>query len=299
MRQVNAALQAFLASRAPFVSADLFLITLQDGTVYTWTSFDQDLLVPPYTYAGRKVPLIDRSKWGVKNTIDVPEMDIQVYSNGADMPDGSNLKLAIHNGLFDYATVLLSRIFMQTPGDTSLGAVPLFSGSVAGIELNALGFKMTVKGANVQLAQYMPRNQYQLSCIHSVYDAGCAPDPGQPGGGPSRAANTVVNSAGAGCTKSFITWGGAVPANPTQFALGYLTFTSGANVGATRTIPAGGAANLAGLSVIYPFYDVPAEGDTFEVVYGCNRTYGGGCAFFNNKNHFRAFKFVPPAEFGV
>jgi hypothetical protein len=299
MRAANASLIAFLATRRNAIQADLFLITLSNGTVYAWTSFDQDLFVPPYTYSGRKTPLIDRTKWSIKNTIDVPEMGIQIYSNGMDMPDGSNLKLSVHNGLFDYATVSLSRIFMPTVGDTSLGAVALFEGYASEIQINALGIMMTVKGANIQLDQYMPRNQYQLGCIHSVYDNECAPNPGQPGGGPARAANTFANAAGAGSTRTFIAWGDGVPANFGNFALGYITFTGGASAGITRTIPAG-QATAVGVGLAYPLYITPNEGDTFTVTYGCDRTRGAnGCPFFNNLVHFRGFPYVPPAEFGL
>jgi hypothetical protein len=301
MRTANTSLIAFLASRQPAVQADLFTITLDNGTVYAWTSFDQNLFVPPYTYSAMG-PLIDRTKWGIKNTIEVPEMEVRVLTNGADMPDGSNLKLSVHNGLLDYATVKLSRIFMPPggpPWNTSYGAVDLFSGFVADIEIDALSVTITVKGANVQLSQYMPRNQYQLGCIHSVFDAGCAPNPGQPGGGPARADYTVANMVGAGSTRSFIAWGGAVPANPTQFGVGYVSFTSGASEGITRTIPSGQASE-SGFGLAYPLYTTPSEGDTFTVTYGCQRGRGAaGCAFFDNLQHFRGFPYVPPAEFGV
>jgi hypothetical protein len=303
MRPANAALIAFLASRRNAHQADLFLITLADGTVYAWTSWDQTLFAAPYTYsplfATGRGPLISRQKWSVKNTIDVPSMDITINSDGMDMPDGSNLKAAVCNGLFDYATVLLSRVFMPTPGDTSLGAVPLFGGNVAQTSIDAIGIKLTVKGANVALAQYMPRNQYMTSCIHSVYDDGCAPDPGAPGGGPARSAYTVANSVGAGSTRFFINWGATPPANYANFALGYITFTSGANEGAVRTIP-GGQATAAGVGLAYPVGETPAAGDTFTVTYGCDRTRGAkGCAFFDNLQHNRGFPYVPPADFGA
>ena len=299
MREANASLVAFLATRAPCFKADLFTITLADGSVYTWTSADTDLFVPPYTYYANG-PVIDRTKWSVKNTLDVPEMEVRLFSDGTDLPDGRNLKLLVHNGLFDYATFLLSRIIMPTWGDTSLGAVDLFEGNVADVQIDALEIVVTAKGANHQLAQYMPRNQYMNSCIHSVYDAGCAPNPGQPGGGPLRSAYTLSNTVGAGSTRNFIAWGSGTPPNYAQFSLGYITFTSGTSAGLTRTIPAGqGLVNGVGLA--YPLYTQPEVGDEYTVTYGCNRTRSGaqGCPFFNNTNNYRGFRFIPPAEFGA
>lgn len=297
MRTINPTLLAFLRSRQQFFKADLFKFTLADGTVYTWTSYDQDLLVPPYTYSALG-PIIDRTKWGIKNTVDIPEMEIQIYSTGADLPDGTNLKLLAHNGLFDFATVLLSRVYMPSPGNTTLGVVDLFLGSIAQITIDALGVKMTTKGANNSLAQYMPRNQYQLSCLHTLYDAGCAPNPGQPGGGPARADFTIENAVGAAlpATASFIPWG-SEPANSGNFNYGYVQFSSGVANGIRRTIQ---AADGTGITLSYPLYQVPSVGDTFTATYGCSRTLGAtGCAFFNNTQHWRGFKYLPPATYGI
>ena len=298
MRDASASLVAFLASRPNVCfQADPFLITLEDGSTFSWTSADESLFVPPYTYSAMG-PIIDRTKWSVKNTVDVPEMEVRIFSTGTDLPGGENLKTLVHNGLLDYATITLSRVFMPVWGDTSLGPVTLFTGNVSQTEITSIGVTITVKGANIKLAQYMPRNQYQLSCIHSVYDEGCAPNPGEPGGGPSRAANTFPNTVGPGSTTTFINWG-TEPANAAQFSLGYITFTSGSNDGATRTIPARSGANTAGVQLIYPLDFEPSEGDTYVVTYGCNRTRGGGCRFFNNLQNYRGFPYIPPAEFGV
>lgn len=296
MRPANASLIAFLQTRRPYVKADLFTITLANGTVYNWTSFDKNLTIGGVTFSALG-PVIDRSKWGVKNVIDVPEMEIRIYSTGADMPDGSNLKLAVHNGLFDYSTVLLSRVIMPVVGDVSLGVVDIFLGNTAEVKVDDVSITLTAKGANHTLAQYMPRNQYVQSCIHSLYDEGCAPNPGVAGGGPSRAAYTVPNTVGAGSTTRFITFGGTVPANVGNFALGYITFTSGANQGQTTGV---NASSSSGLALAYPLYSAPTAGDSFNLTYGCDHTRGAnGCAFFNNLGHYRGFPYIPPAEFAV
>jgi hypothetical protein len=295
MRDANPTLVAFLASRRPFFVADLFTFELANGTVYTWTSFDQNLRAGPYVYSSMG-PQLSRTKWGIKNTVDVPSMEIRIFSTGFDLPDGTNLKLLAHNGLFDYSTITLSRLFMPTLGDTSLGPVDIFTGNAAEIKIDALSITLTVKGANVMLAQYMPRNMYTLSCIHTLYDEGCAPNPGQPGGGPARSAYTVENQVGADPSVSVIPWGGTVPATPGNFTNGYIVFTSGAANAQRRTIKLGSSS---GLQLVYPLYETPAEGDTFTVTYGCLRNRGpGGCSFFNNLQHYRGFPYVPPETYG-
>jgi len=296
VRAANATLQAFLASRQSFWVADLFLFELANGTTYAWTSYTGNLTVGGHTYSALG-PLIDRTKWGIKNTIDVPEMEIQIYSNGTDLPDGSNLKLQVHNGLFDYAQITLSRVFMPTPGDCSLGAVEIFTGNTAELEINALGIKLTVKGANNTLAQYMPRQMYSNTCNHTLFDSGCAPNPGQPDGGPLRSTYTSTNTVGASPTRYAIAWGGTVPANPANFRYGYITFTSGVASGQTRTL---GVCSDTSIAFVYPLYEAPAEGDTFEITYGCSRTRNAnGCPFFNNLTHFLGFPWVPPETYGT
>lgn len=299
MRDANPTLVAYLATRPNCYQADLFRFTLVDGTVYCWTSFEMNIRSGAYVYSGRSVPLISRKKWSIKNTIEIPEMDVEIFSNGSDMPDGSNLKLLAHNGLFDYAQCAMARVFMPTPGDTSLGEVPIFSGYTADVQIDALSVTMTVKGANLQLSQYMPRNEYMPGCTHVLFDPQCAPNPGQPGGGPSRAAYTVAATVGAGSSRTFIFWGGAPPANTANLGLGAVRFTSGTSQGITRNIPSGLADNT-GFALAYPLYETPAVGDTFNVTYGCDRSRGGkGCAFYNNLQHYRGFPYIPPAEFGV
>jgi hypothetical protein len=186
---------------------------------------------------------------------------------------------------------------MLDVGDTSLGALPLFSGNISGIEIDALSITVTVKGENVQLAQYMPRNRFTLGCTHSLYDQNCAPNPGASGGGPSRAANTNSNYVGAGATRFYIPFGGSPPPTPGNLALGYITFTSGVADGVKRTLQ---TCTSAGVNLAYPLYEVPAEGDTFTVTYGCDHTRGAnGCAFFNNLANFRGFPYVPPATYAL
>ncbi len=296
MKQVNANLLAFLNSRASYAVADLFLITLQDGSLISWTSYDSDLTVGGVVYSA-KGPLIDRTKWGIKNTPEVPEMEILVLSDGADMPDGSNVKMAAAQGLFTFGTVLLSRAFMPAAGNVTLGAVDIFLGNIAEVDVDAISIRMTVKGANVALGQYMPRNTFNTPCIHNLFDKGCAPNPGQAGGGPAKSAYTVASAVGAGSTPAFINWPTTVPPNPTNFNYGWITFTSGANKGASRSIT---QATTLGLALIPPLNSEPAEGDTFNAVYGCSKTRSStGCAFFNNLQHYRGFPYVPPETYGV
>ena len=293
MRAASSALQTFLASRQPFWSADLFTITLASGTVYRWASTDQ-----PVTYGGNtwlppsaSTPGLTRGAWAVKNTIEVPTLEISLISSGLDFASGGNIKLDLHNGLFDGAWIELDRAFMpiigDNFGDTSLGTVAIFAGRVGEIQINATGAKIKVRGANVLMDQYMPKNRYMLGCIHRLYDVNCT---------VNRAAHTFSATV-ASATASSVQW----TSDPTSggyanLQFGALAMTSGAANGSLRTIQ---YVNSGGVSLMYPLYQVPAPGDTFTVTYGCDKTLATCNSRFSNTQHYRGFPYVPPAETAV
>src|SRR6202035_3249211 len=115
-------------------------------------------------------PLITRNRFGVKNTVEVPELELRLGCNDTLL---GNLKAQIHNGLFDGATVEMDRVFMPTILDTSFGYVVLFSGRLSGVMIDAEGITVTSKGHNVLMNQQAPRNLYQTNCEHTFCDAGC------------------------------------------------------------------------------------------------------------------------------
>lgn len=294
MRSVTDAMMSFLLSKQPFFSADLFTFTLADSTVIRVTSFDRDVAYG--LDAERKVwssvgPVVSRSTWSVKNTLEVPSLEVNIWSTGTDGFGDQNFKAEVQQGLFEGATVLLQRAIMPTPGDTSLGLVTLFGGRTGPIDVTPLGVKITFRGHNVLLHQYMPKNRFEQQCIYSVYDAGC---------GVSKAAFTWPWVVGPIILPTYISWGGPgeVPSYPTNFTQGTVVFTSGPAEGQKRTIS---QATMDGFSMSYPLYELPVIGDSISITYGCDRTRDGarGCAFFANEQKYRGFLYVPPVETGL
>jgi hypothetical protein len=290
MRTVSGALQSFLESRQKCWKADLFTITTLKGVNYYWTDFDQ-----PITYSNAYLalgPALQRTRLGVKNTVEVPELTIKVSSLDTDLVGGLMFKEQIHNGYLDGATVSIDRLFMRFIGDTGLGVIGnfpggLFQGRMSSARITAVGAELTVKGANVLMNQYVPRNQYQIPCLHTFCDAGCT---------LLAATFTTAQTVGSGSTTTLIKWG-SVPGNPALYTLGKITVTSGAANGQVRTIK---SASAAGIQLQYPLYNTPAPGDTFSAMQGCDRTYNSGsgqdCTAHSNTQHFRGFPFIPPAE---
>lgn len=294
MRAATASCLELLGSRLPYWKADLFTITLVGGTVYNWTDFDQ-----PLTYSGTTwlsqvdrttltpTPLLSRSKLEVKNTVEVPSLEVKMLALDTAFVGGLNVKTQLHNGYFDGAQITLQRIFMPTPGDTSLVPILIFGGRMSNSSINESGAILTFKGANILFNQYLPRNLYQASCLHNYCDAGCT---------LLESANTLTAQVvGVGPTARMIPWSGA-PANQTTYTLGKLTMTSGAAIGQVRTVKFVGGGVI---SLSYPLYNVPSAGDTFSILNGCDKTYNSGsgqsCTDHANTQHYRGFPFVPPA----
>lgn len=279
---------------------DLYLITLADGvTKYYWSSYDKMLVVgsPPDTYLPQG-PFIKRTKLSVKNTVEIPELGIEIYASDSHFIGGIAVKQQIHNGYFDGATVQLSRLVLlfdqsgNLVGSGNIGAYPggMFTGKMGPAKLTAVGASFTVKAATVVFNQYVPKNTYQLQCVHTFCDTLCT---------LSAATYTITNTVGASPTRLLIPWGTA-PGSPGKYSNGVLTMTSGAAVGQKRTVK---FASASGLMLQYPLYNTPASGDAFSVIEGCtkNESDGSGqdCTARSNTQHFRGFPFVPTGENAV
>jgi len=287
MRAASSTLQSFLLSKTPFWSADLYTIQLTNGQTLRLTSASQNITANGYVFLST-TPAIKRGTWSVKYTQEVPTLDFNIYSTGTDYHDALgnvvNLKELAHQGIFDYAYVQLDRAFMPTFGDVSLGTVLIFGGRTSGIEITALGIKMSAKGDNVLMQQYMPKNIYSLGCIHMLFDSGC---------GLSQSAFTITQAVGTGPINSiFLPWSSA-PSTPSNYLNGTVTITSGQAEGQTRSII---AVSSTGLQLVYPLYNIPAAGDTMAVTQGCQKNMTVCKNQFNNLTHYRGFPYIPPVE---
>jgi uncharacterized phage protein (TIGR02218 family) len=272
-----------LAARAPLWSADLFTLSLPDATTYHWTSADQPVLAGTtlFTSIG---PAIERSAWSSRNTTEIPEMTLQLWSTGLDFGAGNNIKAQIHAGLLDGAFVLLQRAFMPVFGDTALGVVTLFGGLVGAVEIDSLGAKITCTGSNVSLEQNLPRRTYQATCAHTLYDAECTlSKSGHTTGYTVASANAIS-----------LAWT-AAPSDPTLFLFGTMLITSGLGAGQSLTIS---GTSSAGVSFGYPLLNVPAPGDTFSLSEGCAKTVAR-CVSFGNQLNFGGQAYIPSQATGL
>jgi uncharacterized phage protein (TIGR02218 family) len=291
MKPTSSALIAYLnAARGnpdvPLLMADAFGFTLRSGLTLCYTNVDVTFSYDGNTYLANSI-LIDGLKYRAAVGLEVDRQQITVAARSTDsVTTGAPFLQALRDGSFDGAEIVRYRIFFSDRiGGTAIGSVLLFKGRLGVIdEIGRTSAKLTVNSDLVLLDIDMPRNVYQPTCLHTLYDSGCALVKNAFGTG---------GTVGTGSTASTINWAGANG----NFQQGSITFTSGVNAGVTATV--GSVAAGASLTLLYPLESPPAAGDGFTVYYGCDHTPGTCQSKFNNLANFRGFPYVPPPQMAL
>lgn len=264
--------------------ADLYTITLADGTVLRYTGADRALSVASHTW---QPVVIKRSRTRLVLGIEVDSMDLTLYPDAALTLAGLPFVQACHAGALDGADVLVERAFFErwpdpTGGAIKTGVAHLFEGSVAGVDLDGLEIGIKVVSYLERLNIKMPRNLYQAPCANALYDGHCA---------VSKLAHEVSGSVASGSTRGVIQ--SALGQATGWFDMGTITFTSGANNGVSRSVKAFAGGQFT-LSV--PLAITPALGDTFDAYPGCDQTLTTCASKFSNTARFRGMPWIPIPE---
>jgi uncharacterized phage protein (TIGR02218 family) len=291
MKPASTALISYLnAARASpdakILMADAFLFTLQGGITRAYTNIDVTFIYAGVTYLANSI-LVDGLKYKAAVGLEADQQQITVAARSTDsISGGAPFLQALRDGSFDGCEIVRYRVFFSDRlGATAIGAAMLFKGRLGNIdEIGRSSAKLTVNSDLVLLDIDMPRNMYQPTCLHTLYDVGCTLHKSD-----FQASGTV----GAGSTASIIYWPGA----NTNFAQGTISFTSGVLTAVTATV--GSAVNGSLLNLINPLPGVPAPGDRFTVYFGCDHTLTTCQAKFNNLANFRGFPYVPPPQMAI
>ena len=283
MRPAPPALGAALAAAggahdAPLLMADCFTLTLRTGTVITLTDADVPVTLGGTIFLANSI-LIDGLSFKCALGLDVDEQQVTLAARPSDTIGGVPALTAIHRGALDGCTVRRERAFLTSWSAPPLGSVVLFQGRVTSVDaVGRTSATVTVASDLVLLDLDMPRNLYQPTCVHALYDPGC---------GLQRSAWGVPGMVGTGTSATQIVWAGADP----KFAQGTLAFTSGVLAGQSVGVK---IASAGALALAYPLAAVPAVGDAFTAYPGCDRTQATCAQKFANTANFRGFPFVPP-----
>lgn len=298
MKNASPATLNILAS-GKYLRADLYQFTLVTGQTYYFTSAEVPITAAVYPSVTQNTYLsgltINRAQTTQECGLDSQELELTIapkWDNpgGAATLAGFSVQQAARLGLLDDATCLYSKLFMNFPSanqqlDTSGGAVGWFLGAVSDIQITRMALDVKISSNLLVLNQtQMPRNLYQATCVHTLYDIGCALLQS------SFTVNGIVT--GSGGVANFNT-------NLTQaddyFDLGVITFTTGLNTGYSATVKL--YQNASGtVQTMIPFPQPVSGGDHFQIYPGCDKLQSTCTTKFSNLEHFKATPYVPVPE---
>ncbi len=218
---------------------------------------------------------MDGLRYRCTTGLDVDQQRITVSARPSDTVGGVPFFVALREGVFDGCTVRRDRAFLTAWDAPPIGGVTLFTGRLASVDqVGRTSATLTVASELTLLDVDLPRNVWQPTCNHTLYDTGCR---------LVRQAYASAGAVGDGASTTFIPWAGASEA----LTQGTVTFTSGGNSGVSATIK---LADAAGLTLTYPLPAMPAPGDSFTAYQGCDHTLATCRSKFANEANFRGFR---------
>jgi hypothetical protein len=278
------ALVALLNAGKPIQYADLYTLTLTNGTVYHWSSERFPIsgngntwVVGPALYRGKV-------RWTLGTSVD--DLSVIITDNVGTTIGGVGIMASIRAGGLLGASLQVDRCYWGVGQTLPVGALFVFAGTVGEVKGGRHSVEITVNSPLALLDTQLPRELWQAGCLNTVYDGACT-------------LNVASFSATATAATASDATRSAFQTNLAQasgyFSQGYAIGLTGANTGIQRAIKthnSGGGVLVAASS--WPF--AVAIGDTFTVVPGCDGTQSTCTNKFANVIHFRGQPYIPTAN---
>jgi uncharacterized phage protein (TIGR02218 family) len=279
------ALAALLNSGAPLNKADLYTLTLGNGTVFRWSGADVALTGNGHTWV--LGPGLNRSRLRQAIGVSVDDMKVTITDNVGTLINGQKLMAFIRAGGFVGARMQVDRAFWGRGDTQPVGALMWFAGTVSVPGGDRRSGSLTIESDLNRLSIMVPGEVYQTSCRNTVYDSACT----------KKRSDYVINAAATSATDATrITFSHTMVQAAGYFELGTITMTSGANAGIARSVK---TQTTGSLTVLNPWPFPVASGDTFSVVPGCDGSQTTCTTKFSNVINFRGHPYIPVPQTAV
>jgi uncharacterized phage protein (TIGR02218 family) len=280
-------LVTWLQSATEIRMADLYTITLKNGTALRYTSWDTNLVVLGNTFLTGP-PNIARSAIEEKLGMDVATLEITIEASLTDTINGVPILQAIGQGLFDGASFKIDRLFMDSSSN-QIGTVIRFSGFIGALdELMRSSAKLSVNAGTAYLSMQLPAVILQPGCTNTLFDARC---------GLVKASFAEANIVQAGSTVNKVLSLSAK--GDGYYDNGQIAFTSGANAGLVKAVKQYFSTGGPFFTFNSPLPFVPNAGDAFIAYPGCDKTQATCTSKFFNLVNFEGFPYVPAPETAI
>lgn len=274
--------------------AMLWKVVRQDGTVYGFTTHDQDITYLSTLYAAGS---------GMTNTANASKADATVDNLEVTgfLQSDSITEADVRSGLWDNAVI---SIYVVNYNDLTQGDCKLRSGSTGEIKMANGVFTAEIRGLTQQLTTVIGQLYGPLCRAELFSNPGAGADPIDVNShylcmlnaATYRQSGSVASSANAVTivpASGLLMTGSTTPSNPAPsgwFSDGIIHFTSGVLNNYTFEIKTYDGTTL----IMYlPLPYQPAASDTFTIEPGCAKNTGDCHSKFNNILNFRGEPFIP------
>jgi uncharacterized phage protein (TIGR02218 family) len=279
MKSVSAGLATHLASESTTL-ATLWRVVRRDGTVFTFTDHNRDIVYGGETYVAALGYQRAAISGGADLAVDETELLGLVNS-------GSIVESDLRAGLWDGAEV---RIFAVNWADLAQGELKLRRGTLGEVVLDDRGlFRAELRGL-AQPLQVMVGQIYQAECRADLGDARCQINLAFGAGwtlqqGILTVTDSVTLIMDTGLSSVVDGW----------FDGGVAIWQTGDNAGVVREV-IGWVQSSRTLSLLAPPPFAPAPGDVLNIQPGCDKRWATCRDKFSNRFNFRGEPLVPGAN---
>jgi len=274
MKTLPTGLQSHLDSSTTTL-AWCWRLTRSDGQVFGFTDHDLTLTFDGTTFEPESGFTASEIRTGSDLSVDAQDAEGVLTSATITETD-------ILDGRWDNAEVEIWRVNWQDVSQRVL----MRRGAIGQVRRGRVQFVAEMRSQAHVLNQTVGRT-FQASCDASLSDARCGVNLNDPA---YKGAGTVVTVAG---DRSFAASGLSAFADG-WFALGTVTWTTGANTGRKAEVltQAVGATDVTVTLLEAPVRPI-STGDTFDVTSGCDKRFATCKAKFANAVNFRGFPHIP------